>query len=118
MESIEYIEPWDYITRVNLITETPQNGTFPLGVNATRIWIILPEGSFWPWRNYVIRPLKFDTSDTSPCSESCSPYIIEDFDGIQRVDFLIYVEINATGRLFYLYDWVTYPYFLEKSGLI
>ena len=108
-----YIESWIYISRVNLKTETPQNGTFPDNVNATRIWIIPLEGRFLPWRDYLLRTLKFDTSPSSPCSESCSPYIIEDFDGIQNVNFKIIVEINASGRIFYLDKWKTYPYYLE-----
>jgi len=113
IEYSDYLD-WTYITRVNLRTETLQNGTFPLGVNTTRIWIIPMEGRFFPWRDYKLCLLKFDSSPTSPCSERCSTYIVEDFDGIQRIDFRIILEVNASGRVFYLDKWVNDPYYLEE----
>ncbi len=107
MKISNYIESWVYISSVNLKTSTLQNGTFPQDVNATRIWIIPLEGRFFPWKDYLLRSLKFDNSPTSPSSETCSSYTIEDFSGIRLIDFKVIVEVNASGRMFYLDDWIT-----------
>jgi len=90
-----------YISGINLLTYANLNNEFPIGVNATRVWLIPTEGGIWPWTDYEILLLRFEFS-----TNECAHYsFIMDEVRISRmfVYFDAIVEVNSSqGDLYYI----------------